>query len=112
MNGSLLNKEERTLTYMAVQADHYIICMLPPAPGEVRRQMLIPQILGANGYTVGPANVDFQVSDTALEDSFFFLAMKVYEDRTGRKVDMNRSKVHNFSGNTVRGKMMAMFLAR
>jgi hypothetical protein len=97
---------------MAVQADHYVICMLPPAPGEVRRQMLIPQILGANGYTAGSASVDFQVSDLALEDSFFVFSMKAYEDRTGRKVDMNRSRVHNFTGNTARGKMLAMFLLR
>jgi hypothetical protein len=100
---------------LGVQSDHYIIRMIPPAAGqeidEIRRQRLITEILNANGYLVGSATVDFQLSEQALSDDLYVFTMMAYRDRTGKKVDMNRCKVHNFSGNTVRGKMLALFLS-
>jgi hypothetical protein len=85
--------------------------MLPPAPTEIRREMLILQILGANGYAVGSATVDFKVTISALEDSLLIFSVKAYEDSTRRNTDMSRTKSHNFSGNTVGGKMVAVFLS-
>ena len=95
---------------MAAQAYTYIIYMLPPAPSVQRVGGLIPEILAANGYILGCGLVDFQVDELALQDSLFVFSMKAFEERTGRKVDMGRSKVHAFSGTGVRGKLLAVFL--
>jgi len=98
---------------MAIEADHYIICMCPPAPTERRRRWLIPQILAENGYDMGEATIDFRVDDLAQQDSFLYFVLRSYEDSTGKKADMNRSRLHNFSGkNAVRGKMIAVFVLR
>ena len=45
-----------------VQADYYIISILPPEPDPASRDALIARILGAAGYAKGSSDVYLAVS--------------------------------------------------
>jgi hypothetical protein len=104
---------------IAVQADHYIISMLPPGePDNPKVEELMTSILTANGYIKGNATWELRVNAMALDDSFLVFSAMGFEKRTGNKVDKDRTRIHNYggkwtvSGTDVRGKMLAMFLEK
>jgi hypothetical protein len=96
---------------MAIQADHYIIRIAPPEPAPDRRSSPIVEILAANNYVLGSASVDFAVDDE-VSDALMFFSIKKHEQISGRQVDLNRTRTHNFSGRTVTGKLVAVFYGR
>lgn len=103
----------------AVQADHYVISMLPPGePNHPKIEELMTSILTANGYIKGNATWELRVNAMALDDSFLVFSAMGFEKRTGKKVDKGRTRIHNYggkwtvSGTDVRGKMLAVFLEK
>jgi hypothetical protein len=95
----------------AVQAEYYIISMLPPEPDPAGRDALILRILTANGYTKGTAGVHFALSSSGAEslEAFTMGLMFNYERNSGKEIDNSRTRIHNFSGSGVQGKMIAVF---
>lgn len=92
----------------ALQADHYIIRMLPPEPAD--SESAIDRVLAANGYVQGSATVDFKVDSYATNEAYMMGLLFNYE-RTGFRVDDARSKMHNFRG-AAAGKLIAVFHKR
>ena len=90
---------------MPLQADHYIIRMLPPAPAN--RNSLINSVLTANGYVLGAATVDFDVDSMALNNAYMIGLLLVYEN-TRSEVNQDRTRIHTFSG-AAHGKLIAVF---
>ena len=93
-----------------IQADHYIIRMEPlkiQPRNDDDLNYLINHVLKVNGYYRGSATVDFAIVETVDEVYMYTLSM-MYEEKTGYKVDYERSKMHNLSG-SAKGKVIAIF---
>jgi len=86
-------------------ADHYIIRSFPPEPRDV--EGFIRAVLKANGYERGNATIDYGVS-SSIDEAYMTALAVMYEEKTGRRCDWNRSCLHNFSG-IASGKMVAIF---
>ena len=102
----------------AVQADHYLISMLPPELDETKSRELTRAIIAANGYVAGDATWEIRVSANALEGSFLMFSLMGFEKRTGKKADKGRTRVHDFggkwsvTGTDVKGKMLAVWFEK
>ena len=95
-----------------MQADHYIVRLNQVEAGipPWKKEDLINRVIQVNGYVRGSATVDFESVDGSTDDAYMSTVFSVHEDKTGRKVDQERSKMHNASGG-VRGKLVAIFYA-
>jgi len=102
----------------ALQADHYIISMLPPELDEAKTKELSRAIIAANGYVAGNATWEVRVNAMALDNTFSMFSLAGFEKRTGKKADPGRTRIHDFGGNwsvtgtDVKGKMLAVFFEK
>lgn len=88
-----------------MQADHYITRLRETDISPINQ--LIDRVLEANGYARGGATVDFQFV-TSIDDAYMTSLYLMHEKNTGRKIDSERSKMHNVRG-AVTGKLTAIF---
>jgi len=79
-----------------IQADHYIIRLLPPVWGITSQ--LVSQILTANNCVAGDGVTDVDVTDRARNKAYSMLQVQRYERRSQRTVDPAKTRVIEFGG--------------
>lgn len=88
-----------------MQADYYIIRLNETA--IMPREQLIDTVLEVNGYIRGTAPVDFQFA-TSIDAAYMTTLVLMHEEKSGKKADPDRSRMHNISGGAT-GKLSAIF---